>query len=79
MHIDVNSNIIVIFNNNNKKYELVTAFKTLQRKLKPIIATDLYSNFQPASIYLNEQLSMANRKILWTTKQVASKYSYKYI
>ncbi|XP_025422472.1 uncharacterized protein LOC112692123 [Sipha flava] len=77
MRNDLKSNIIVIFNN-NKKEELIKAFKT-QCKIKPIIATDLYSNFDPTRIYLNDQLSMENKKILWATKQVASKYCYKYV
>lgn len=55
----LNSSIIVIFNNKNKK-ELIKAFKT-QFKIKPIISTDLSSNFTATRIHLNEHLLMNNK------------------
>ncbi|KAE9525887.1 hypothetical protein AGLY_013936, partial [Aphis glycines] len=72
------SNIIIIFNNMNKKIELVKAFKT-QFKTKPIVASDLFSNFTSNSIYMNDQLSTYNKKILWVAKQVAKNYYFKFV
>lgn len=75
---ETNRNIIVTFNNINKKIELIKAFKN-QYKVKPITATELSSNFTNLRIYLNDQLSTDNKKFLWITKQLAMKYHFKFV
>lgn len=73
------SNIIIMFNNKNKKQELIKTFET-QFKIKLIIATDLYSNFHSTRIYLMNNFRWIMRKYNGLpTKQMANKYNYKFI
>lgn len=50
----------------------------IQFEIKLVIVTGLFSNFLSNLIYLNEHLSLDNRKI-WVTKQVTIKYNYMFV
>jgi len=42
----------------------------------PIVAKDINSRFPSNNVFINNQLTAENRKILWLGKQVVNKYKY---
>lgn len=81
--IDINkiydiSRIILEFNDKNKKEEILIAFKS-KFKSNPVTAKQIHDSFPDHKIYLNDQLSIGNRKILWFTKQITANYNFKYV
>ncbi|XP_029347999.1 uncharacterized protein LOC115034739 [Acyrthosiphon pisum] len=74
-----NSRIIVEFTNKEIKNNLLTAIKSRVKSKMPLIAKEIHKNFSKNHIYVNEQLSVVNRKIYWLAKQIAKKYNYEYV
>lgn len=74
-----NSRIIVEFTNKEIKNNLLTAIKSRVKTKMPLIAKEIHKNFPENHIYVNEQLSVVNRKIYWLAKQIAKKYNYEYV
>jgi len=74
-----NSRIIVEFSNKDVKNNLFSAIKSRVKSKMPILAKKIYKSFPENNIYVNEQLSMVNRKIYWLAKQISKKYKYDYV
>lgn len=59
--------------------------KTKKKKFKskfkgdPITAKEIHVSFPDQKIYLNDQLSTGNRKILCLIKPLATNYNFKYV
>lgn len=70
------SRTIVEFN--DKKKEILSAFKA-NVKSNPFTTKEIHTSFPDHKVYLNDQLSSSNRKILWMTKQIAANYNFKYV
>lgn len=45
----------------------------------PLLAKEIHNSFPENHIYVNEQLSVANRKLYWFAKQIVKKYNYNYV
>jgi len=53
--------------------------KSRVKNKNPIVAKDIHSSFSSNNVFINDQLTAENRKILWLGKQVSNKYKYNYI
>jgi len=61
-------NIIVRLNSNSTKNEIMKNIKLRWKNKNPLTAKQVYSNFNDAPIFINDQLTQYNKKLLWLAK-----------
>jgi len=71
-------NIIVRLNSNSTKNEIMKNIKLRWKNSYPLTAKQVYSNFNDMPIFINDQLTQYNKKLLWLAKEVSKKYGFKY-
>ncbi|VVC36151.1 Hypothetical protein CINCED_3A002300 [Cinara cedri] len=74
-----NSRIIIELNDNEVKNTLLCAIKSRFKTKTPILVKKMHKSFPENHIYVNEQLSVVNRKMFWLAKQISKKYNIDYV
>uniref|UniRef100_A0A2S2P2T8 Zinc finger PHD-type domain-containing protein n=1 Tax=Schizaphis graminum TaxID=13262 RepID=A0A2S2P2T8_SCHGA len=70
--------IVVQFNTKAVKDSLINSMKTRYKNKNPLMAKDIHSNFSNSKVFINDQLTHNNKKLLWLAKETAKYYSHKY-
>lgn len=73
------SKIVVQFLNNSIKQELLHGIKKMFKNGNPLTAHNIHKSFQSTNVYINDHLSVGNRKLFWLSKLVAKQYEFKYV
>jgi len=71
-------NIMVRLNSNSTKNEIMKNIKLRWKNRNTLTAKHVYSNFNDTPIFINDQLTQYNKKLLWLAKEVSKKYDFKY-
>lgn len=71
-------NIFVQFSSKTVKDLLLNNIKLRHKNKNPLTGKHLHSSFKDSNIYINDQLTHYNKKLLWTAKEVAKNYNFKY-
>lgn len=77
-HKNKDGNIFVQFCSKTVKDSLLNNIKLCHKNKNPVTAKHLHSSFEDSNIYINDQLTHYNKKLLWTAKEVAKNYNFKY-
>lgn len=62
----------------NIKELFVKNIKLRYKNNNPLLANEIHRNFPENKIFINDQLTSHNKKLLWFSKEVAKNYNYKY-
>jgi hypothetical protein len=62
----------------NIKELFVKNIKLRYKNNNPLLAKEIYRNFPDNKIFINDQLTRHNKKLLWISKESAKNYNYKY-
>lgn len=66
---NVDSKIIVKFNNSTIKEAFISEIKTHVKNKNRLKANQIHSSFQEKTVYINHDLTPPGRKIFWLAKQ----------
>ncbi|KAL4121163.1 hypothetical protein QTP88_013728 [Uroleucon formosanum] len=64
-------NIVVRLNSNSTKSEIMKNIKLRWKNRNPLTTKQVYSNFNDMPIFINNQLTQCNKKLLWLAKEVS--------
>lgn len=70
--------IVVKFNSKSIKDSLINNMKSRYKDKNPLMAKDIHTNFVNSKIFINDQLTQSNKKLLWLAKEVGKYYNHKY-
>lgn len=71
-------NIFAHLISKNIKELFVKNVKLQYKNNNPLLANKIHWNFPENKIFINDQLTRHNKKLLWISKEVAKNYNYKY-
>lgn len=70
--------IVVQFNSKAVKDSLINSMKSRYKDKNPLMAKDIHSNFSNSKVFINDQLTQNNKKLLWLAKEVGKYYNHRY-
>eukprot|EP00102_Acyrthosiphon_pisum_P027764 XP_016664974.1 PREDICTED: uncharacterized protein LOC100568547 isoform X5 [Acyrthosiphon pisum] len=70
--------IVVKFNSKSIKDSLITNMKSRYKNNNPLMAKDIHTNVGNSKVFINDQLTQNNKKLLWLAKEVVKYYNHKY-
>lgn len=70
--------IIVRLNSKSIKDSIMNNIKLRVKNKSPLTAKEIYSKFNDTQIFINDQLTQYNKKLLWLSKELCKRYKFKY-
>lgn len=70
--------IVVQFNSKAVKDSLINSMKSRYKDKNPLMTKDIHSNFSNSKVFINDQLTQNNKKLLWLAKEVGKYYNHRY-
>jgi len=61
------------------KDEILLKVKNRYKSKNPLKAVEIHSSFPDKLVFINHELTTADRKLFWFSKLLAKEYSYKYV
>ena len=71
--------IIAKFNSTILKDSIIKSIKLRYKNKNPVTANNLCTNFPEVNVFINDQLTKENKRLLWLSKEFSKTYGYRFV